>query len=178
MLHAGQVGVDEISRVLAVQRFPVSIQLPLRILVAHAHIAHEELVRRQNLGQDFEERQEVDDAHHRLLSYALLQGIDVRHEHVVIVVESSAVDDRTDDVRDGLWEVLGDVEWLAAVLVDLAEEEPRLLVQLRLKAHSAHSEVSQTAHREAAVFSPNLALRKHNACNNGKRHMYLTSNAI
>ena len=85
--------------------------------------------------------------------------------HLVVVIEAGAVDDRADHVRDGLRQVPGDVERLPGMPCDLGEEVSRLLVQLRLQAHLAHAEVSQAAHREAAVFSPNLALREHDTCN-------------
>ena len=119
VLHAGQVGVDEISRVFDIQRLPVTIQLPLRILIAHVHIAHENLVSGQNLRQNLEEGNEVDDPQHRLLTHALFKCINVRHEHVVVVVKARAVDDRTNHVRDGLRQVCRDIEWFAAVFGQL-----------------------------------------------------------
>ena len=119
ILHAGQVGIDEISRVFDIQRLPVPIQLPLRIPLTHVHIAHEHLVSRQNLRQNLEEGNKVDDPQHRLLTHTFFKCINVRHEHVVIVVKARAVDDRTNDVGDGLRQVCRDIEWFAAVFGQL-----------------------------------------------------------
>ena len=62
LYHPGEVGINEVSRILAVKRLQVALQLVCSVLIAHAHVAHQHLVFGHELGQELEAGKEVNHA--------------------------------------------------------------------------------------------------------------------